>query len=34
MKLGVNKQGQAVFEDFQENDDKQAHIKKANTDEE
>ena len=32
MELGVNKQGQAVFEDFQENDDKRAYIKKANND--
>lgn len=32
MELGVNKQGQAVFEDFQENENPQAFIKKANTD--
>ena len=32
MELGVNKQGQAVFEDFKENDTKQAYIKKENND--
>ncbi len=32
MELGVNKQGQAVFQDFKENDEKKAFIKKENTD--
>ena len=34
MNLGINKNGQVVFEDFQENTEKQAFIKKANTDNE
>lgn len=34
MELGVNAQGQAVFQDFKENDTKQASIKKANEDNE
>jgi len=34
MELGVNKQGQAVFQDFKENDEKKAFIKKANEDNE
>lgn len=34
MKLGVNKKGQAVFEDFQENNTKQAYIKTENDDNE
>ena len=33
-KLGINKQGQAVFQDFQEVNEEQASIKKANTDNE
>lgn len=32
MDLGINKQGQAAFEDFQENNTQQAFIKKANND--
>lgn len=32
MELGVNKQGQAIFQNFQENEDEKAFIKKENTD--
>lgn len=34
MELGVNKRGQVIFEDFKENDDTKAFIKKANEDNE